>query len=44
MRQTANRQLIRVPKNINDPEFASIIVSAFRTLFGRTGARRRLAR
>ncbi|MET4205532.1 ABC transporter permease [Bradyrhizobium sp. LA2.1] len=44
VRQTANRQLIRVPKNINDPEFASIIVSAFRTLFGRTGARRRLAR
>jgi uncharacterized protein (UPF0261 family)/ABC-type branched-subunit amino acid transport system ATPase component len=44
VRQTASRQLIRVPKNINDPEFASIIVSAFRTLFGRTGARRRLAR
>lgn len=44
VRQTANRQLIRVPKNINDPEFASTIVSAFRTLFGRTGARRRLAR
>lgn len=44
MRQTGNRQLIRVPKNINDPEFAATIVSAFRTLFGRTGARRRLAR
>jgi uncharacterized protein (UPF0261 family)/ABC-type branched-subunit amino acid transport system ATPase component len=44
VRQTTNRQLIRVPKNINDPEFASTIVSAFRTLFGRTGARRRLAR
>jgi uncharacterized protein (UPF0261 family)/ABC-type branched-subunit amino acid transport system ATPase component len=44
VRQTANRQLIRVSKNINDPEFASTIVSAFRTLFGRTGARRRLAR
>lgn len=44
VRQTANRRLIRVPKNINDPEFASTIVSAFRTLFGRTGARRRLAR
>src|SRR4029450_10654651 len=37
VRETANRQLIRVPKNINDPEFASTIVSAFRTLFGRTG-------
>jgi uncharacterized protein (UPF0261 family) len=44
VRQTANRQLIRVPKNINDPEFASTIAAAFRTLFGRAGARRRLAR
>ncbi|EJN11155.1 hypothetical protein PMI42_05519 [Bradyrhizobium sp. YR681] len=44
VRQTANRQLIRVKQNINDPEFASTIVSAFRTLFGRAGARRRLAR
>ncbi|MDT4740430.1 ABC transporter permease [Bradyrhizobium sp. WYCCWR 12699] len=44
VRQTGNRQLIRTPKNINDPEFAATVVSAFRTLFGRTGARRRLAR
>ncbi|WP_407112987.1 ABC transporter permease [Bradyrhizobium sp. LMG 9283] len=44
VRQTGNRQLIRIPKNINDPDFAATIVSAFRTLFGRTGARRRLAR
>ena len=44
VRQTGNRQLIRVKTNINDPEFASTIVSAFRTLFGRGGARRRLAR
>lgn len=44
VRQTGNRQLIRVPKNINDPDFVAGIVSAFRTLFGRTGARRRLAR
>jgi len=44
VRQTANRQLIHVPKNINDPEFASTIAAAFRTLFGRAGARRRLAR
>ena len=44
VRQTGNRQLIRVKKNINDPEFASTIVSAFRTLFGRPGARRRMAR
>ncbi|MGX1321731.1 uncharacterized protein (UPF0261 family)/ABC-type branched-subunit amino acid transport system ATPase component [Bradyrhizobium sp. USDA 377] len=44
VRQTGNRQLIRIPKNINDPDFAVAIVNAFRTLFGRTGARRRLAR
>ena len=44
VRQTGNRQLIRVPKNINDPDFAAAIVGAFRTLFGRTGVRRRLAR
>ncbi|MBR0815331.1 ABC transporter permease [Bradyrhizobium diazoefficiens] len=44
VRQTGNRQLLRVPKNINDPDFAAAIVSAFRTLFGRTATRRRLAR
>ncbi len=44
VRQTGHRQLIRTPKNINDPDFAAAIVSAFRTLFGRPGARRRLAR
>lgn len=44
VRQTGNRQLIRVKQNINDPEFASTIVTALRTLFGRAGARRRLAR
>ncbi|MGV7213310.1 Tm-1-like ATP-binding domain-containing protein [Bradyrhizobium sp. UFLA05-112] len=44
VRQTSNRQLIRVKNNINDPEFASTIVSAFKTLFGRTGARRRMVR
>jgi uncharacterized protein (UPF0261 family)/ABC-type branched-subunit amino acid transport system ATPase component len=44
VRATGNRQLIRVKQNINDPDFASTIVSAFRTLFGRTGARRRAAR
>ncbi|MDA9478759.1 ABC transporter permease [Bradyrhizobium sp. CCBAU 65884] len=44
VRQTGNRQLIRTPKNINDPDFAAAIVGAFRTLFGRTGARRRLTR
>ncbi|TQF42778.1 ABC transporter permease [Bradyrhizobium sp. UNPF46] len=44
VRQTGNRQLIRTPKNINDPDFAAAIVSAFRTLFGRTATRRRQAR
>ena len=44
VRATGNRELIRVKHNINDPEFASTIVSAFRTLFGRAGARRRAAR
>jgi uncharacterized protein (UPF0261 family)/ABC-type branched-subunit amino acid transport system ATPase component len=44
VRQTGSRQLIRVKQNINDPEFASTIVSAFRTLFGRAGARRRMVR
>ncbi|MCP3470935.1 ABC transporter permease [Bradyrhizobium sp. CCGUVB1N3] len=44
VRQTSNRQLIRVKNNINDPEFASTIVNAFKTLFGRTGARRRMVR
>ncbi|MBR0774744.1 ABC transporter permease [Bradyrhizobium diazoefficiens] len=43
-RQTSSRQLVRVPRNINDPEFATAIVSAFRTLLGRTGTRRRVAR
>jgi uncharacterized protein (UPF0261 family) len=44
VRQTANRQLLRVKHNINDPEFASTIVGAFRLLLGRAGGRRRVAR
>ena len=44
VRQTGNRQLIRVNRNINDPEFASTVVSAFRPLLGRAGGRRRGAR
>ncbi len=44
VRQTGNRQLIRVRHNINDPEFASIIVAAFRPLLGRATGRRRVAR
>jgi uncharacterized protein (UPF0261 family)/ABC-type branched-subunit amino acid transport system ATPase component len=44
MRQTSNRQLIRLKRNINDPEFAAAIVTAFRALIGRPGTRRRVAR
>jgi uncharacterized protein (UPF0261 family)/ABC-type branched-subunit amino acid transport system ATPase component len=44
VRQTADRQLIRVKRNINDPEFASTIVNAFRPLLGRAGGRRRATR
>jgi uncharacterized protein (UPF0261 family) len=44
VRQTGNRQLIRVKRNINDPEFASTIVGAFRPLLGRASGRRRMAR
>ncbi len=38
--QTGNRQIIRVRRNINDPEFTAAIVSAFRPLLGRAGGRR----
>ncbi len=44
VRQTANRQLVRVRRNINDPEFAAAVVEAFRALHGQAGGRRRAAR
>ena len=44
VRQTANRQLIRIRNNINDPEFAAAVVSALRPLLGRAGGRRRMVR
>src|SRR5207237_794432 len=44
VRATGNRQLIRVQRNINDPEFASTIVNAFRPLLGRAAGRPRPAR
>jgi uncharacterized protein (UPF0261 family)/ABC-type branched-subunit amino acid transport system ATPase component len=44
VRQTSNRQLIRLKCNINEPEFAAAIVTTFRSLVGRSGARRRVAR
>jgi len=42
--QTSNRQIIRLKRNINEPEFAAAIVAAFRSLVGRPGTRRRVAR
>jgi uncharacterized protein (UPF0261 family)/ABC-type branched-subunit amino acid transport system ATPase component len=44
VRQTSNRQLIRLRRNINEPEFAAAIVAAFRSVVGRASARRRVAR
>jgi uncharacterized protein (UPF0261 family)/ABC-type branched-subunit amino acid transport system ATPase component len=44
VRQTASRQLIKVRRHINDPEFSAAVVAAFRALHGQTGARRRAAR
>jgi uncharacterized protein (UPF0261 family)/ABC-type branched-subunit amino acid transport system ATPase component len=44
VRQTGNRKLIRVNRNINDPEFASTIAGALRSLLGRASGRRRAAR
>jgi uncharacterized protein (UPF0261 family)/ABC-type branched-subunit amino acid transport system ATPase component len=44
VRQTGNRQLIRLRHNINEPEFASAIVNALRPLLNRPGARRKVAR
>jgi uncharacterized protein (UPF0261 family)/ABC-type branched-subunit amino acid transport system ATPase component len=44
VRQTASRQLIRVKRHINDPEFSAAVVAAFRALHGQSGARRRAAR
>ena len=32
--QSSNRQLIRTPHNINDPEFSELIVQSFRSLHG----------
>jgi len=44
VRQTSNRQLIRLKRNINEPEFTAAIVTAFRALIGRPGTRRRATR
>lgn len=44
VRQTSNRQLVRVKRHINEPEFASAIAGALRPLVGRPGTRRKVAR
>ncbi|UPJ48230.1 ABC transporter permease [Bradyrhizobium sp. 200] len=44
VRQSGNRQLIRIRHHINEPEFASAIVNALRPLVGRPGTRRKVAR
>ncbi|MDK3074633.1 ABC transporter permease [Sedimentitalea sp. JM2-8] len=43
VRQTASRKLIRRPENINDPAFASAVVSAFREFHGDRPTRRKEA-
>jgi len=44
VRQTSSRQIIRVPHNINDPEFSKQVVNAFRSLHGGGRPSRRQAR
>src|SRR5260370_3033658 len=44
VRHHSHRQLIRLKCNINEPEFAAAAVAAFRSLIGRPGTRRRVAR
>ncbi|WP_299706922.1 ABC transporter permease [uncultured Tateyamaria sp.] len=44
VRQTSTRQLIRVPHNINDPEFAALVIDAFRDFHGGRPPRRKEAR
>jgi len=41
VRQTSTRQLIRLPQNINDPEFAARIIAAFREMHGGAGPTQR---
>jgi uncharacterized protein (UPF0261 family) len=41
VRQTTTRQLIRTPHHINDPQFATALVEAFRALHGNGRVRRK---
>ncbi|WP_436643186.1 ABC transporter permease [Microbaculum sp. FT89] len=43
VRQTASRQLVRLPHNINDPAFSAELVSTFRSLHGSTRPKPRRA-
>ena len=44
VRQTTARRLIRLPHNVNDPEFAAALVRAYHDLHGETTPRRRAMR
>ena len=44
VRQTASRQLIRLPHHINDPAFAAAVVAAFRALHGHRSPRKEARR
>ncbi len=44
VRQTATRQLVRVPAHINDPAFVAAALDAYRTVHGGRTVRRRAAR
>jgi uncharacterized protein (UPF0261 family)/ABC-type branched-subunit amino acid transport system ATPase component len=44
VRQTGNRQIIRIRRHINEPEFAAVVANAVRPLVGRPGTRRKVAR
>jgi uncharacterized protein (UPF0261 family) len=44
VRQTSTRQLVRLPHNINDPEFVAEVVRAFRALNGASRPPRQAAR
>ena len=44
LRQTAARQLVRLPHHINDPAFAAAVVAAFRALHGLRTPRKKEAR
>ncbi len=44
VRQTSSRQLVRLPHNVNDPEFSAQVVQAFRSLHGGGRPSRKQAR